>query len=113
MEENPLVSARAEHIVWIEALEAFLKGQSDVQPQIGRHHCRLGAWLDAENLAGRGSQPGFQAIVALHWRIHALAAGILKFKAQNRGEDALNRLAELNGLLEKMFEHLKAFRLQL
>jgi diguanylate cyclase (GGDEF)-like protein/PAS domain S-box-containing protein len=112
IEESPLVYARAEHVAWLEALEAFLKGESEVPPQLGRHHCKLGAWLDAENLAGRGSQPDFQAIVALHWRIHALASGILKLKSQNRSEDALNRLGELNGLLEKMFEHLNAFRLK-
>jgi hypothetical protein len=110
VEESQLVSARVEHLAWLEALGAFLKGESDVQPQLGRHHCKLGAWLDAENLAGRGSQPDFQAIVALHWRIHALASGILKLKTQNRSEDALSRLGELNGLLEKMFEHLQVFR---
>jgi len=112
IEESPLVYARVEHVAWLEALEAFLKGESEVPPQLGRHHCKLGAWLDAENLAGRGSQPDFQAIVALHWRIHALASGILKLKNQNRSEDALNRLNELNGLLEKMFEHLNVFRLK-
>jgi diguanylate cyclase (GGDEF)-like protein/PAS domain S-box-containing protein len=110
IEESPLVYARAEHVAWMEALEAFLKGESDAHPQMGRHQCKLGAWLDAENLAGRGSEPEFQAIVALHWRIHALASGILKLKTQNRSEDALNRLGELTGLLEKMYEHLNVFR---
>jgi len=113
VDESPLIFAKAEHIAWLEALEGFLKGESSVQPQLGRHQCKLGAWLDAENLAGRGSQPDFQAIVALHWRIHALASGILKLRTQNRSEDALNRLDELNGLLEKMFEHLKVFRLKI
>jgi diguanylate cyclase (GGDEF)-like protein len=110
IEESPLANARTEHVAWLEALEAFIKGESNVPPQLGRHHCKLGAWLDAENLAGRGSQPDFQAIVALHWRIHAQASGILKLKTQNRSEDAFNRLGELSGLLEKMFEHLKVFR---
>jgi len=109
-EVHPLLRAESEHLAWMASLETFLKGESPSVAQLGRHQCKLGTWLDAENLAGRGCQPEFQAIVALHWRIHALATGLLKLKAQNRAEEALSRIAEMSGLLDKMFEHLRALK---
>jgi diguanylate cyclase (GGDEF)-like protein len=107
---HPLVQAESEHLAWIAGLEAFFKGEIQSLPQLGRHQCKLGNWLDAETLAGRGSLPEFQAIVALHWRIHALATGALKLKAQNRATDALSHIAEMSSLLTKMFVHLKVLK---
>lgn len=109
-EVHPLLRAESEHLAWMVSLENFLKGDCPTAPQLGRHQCKLGTWLDAENVAGRGSQPEFQAIVALHWRIHALATGVLKLKAQSRAEEALNRIGEMAGLLDRMFEHLRALK---
>jgi hypothetical protein len=107
---HPLLQAESEHLAWIAALESFFKGETQSLPQLGRHQCKLGGWLDAETVAGRGSLPEFQAIVALHWRIHALATGAVKLKAQNRSADALNHIPEMSSLLTKMFEHLKVLK---
>jgi hypothetical protein len=46
--------------------------------------------------------------VALHWRIHALAAGIIKFRAQGRNEEGLARLGELKDLVDKLADLLNA-----
>jgi diguanylate cyclase (GGDEF)-like protein len=107
---HPLLQAESEHLAWIAGLEAFFKGEIEALPQLGRHQCKLGGWLDAETLAGRGSLPEFQAIVALHWRIHALATGAVKLKAQGRAADALSHIAEMSSLLTRMFEHLKVLK---
>jgi diguanylate cyclase (GGDEF)-like protein/PAS domain S-box-containing protein len=107
---GPLEDAPEEHRAWLAQMEAYLKGESNSEPRVSRHQCKLGAWLDAESLAGRSSRPDFQAIVALHWRIHAVASGILKLKAKERGAEALEQLAELSILLDKLFDRLKVFR---
>ncbi|MGA2350157.1 MAG: EAL domain-containing protein [Terracidiphilus sp.] len=107
-DERPLIYAGVEHRVWAAALEAFLKGESDVEPRLSRHQCQFGAWLYAEGPAGHSSRPAFQAIVALHWRIHALATGIMKFQTQGRNEEGLARLGELKDLVDKLADLLNA-----
>jgi hypothetical protein len=109
VDDRPLLHAGVEHRAWAAAIEAFLKGESDVEPRLSRHQCRFGAWLYAEGPAGRSSQPAFQPIVALHWKIHALAAGVMKFRAQGRNEEGLARLGELKDLVDKLADLLNAF----
>ena len=58
---------------------------------------------------GRSSLPAFQPIVALHWKIHALAAGIMKFHTQGRNDEGLARLGELKDLVDKLADLLNAF----
>ena len=91
------------------SLESFLKGESDVQ-------------LNWEGTSANW-EPGWMRRT---WR-GGIAAGVsghcctplahscfghrlLKLKAQNRCEDALSRMDELKGLLEKMFEQLKVLQ---
>jgi len=112
LDDRPLLETNVEHRSWILAIEAFLKGETHVQPQMSRHQCRFGLWLDAESQAGRNSQPAFQSMVAMHWRMHAMATGILKFQAEGRNEEGLARLGELTELLDKSLELLKDFRQQ-
>jgi diguanylate cyclase (GGDEF)-like protein len=102
LDERPMLHAGVEHRVWVAEVEAFLKNESDLEPKTSRHQCRFGAWLYAEGPAGRSSQPAFQPIVALHWRIHALAAGILKLRSQGRNDEGLARLKELKDLVDKL-----------
>jgi PAS domain S-box-containing protein len=110
VDERTLLYTTVEHRAWIAGIEAFLKGESHVQPLLGRHQCQFGAWLDQESQAGRNTQPEMQALVAMHWRMHALATGILKFQAQGKSAEGLARMDELKGLLEKMIEQLKGLR---
>jgi len=109
-DDQPLLYAGDEHRTWILAIEALLKGESTVQPPLGRHQCKFGVWLDAEIQSGHDSHPAFQAMVALHWRIHAMAIGIVKFHTQGRSEEGLARLGELHGLLDKLVEHLQTLK---
>jgi EAL domain-containing protein (putative c-di-GMP-specific phosphodiesterase class I) len=109
VDERPLLHAGVEHRAWAAAIEAFLKKESDQEPRLSRYQCQFGAWLYGEGPAGRSSQPEFQPIVALHWRIHALAAGIVKFHTQGRDEEGLARLGELKDLVDKLADLLNAF----
>ena len=108
-DERPLLHAGVEHRAWAAAIEAFLKDESDQEPRLSRYQCQFGSWLYGDGPAGRSSQPAYQAIVALHWRIHALAAGIVKLRAQGRNEEGLARLGELKELVDKLADLLNAF----
>jgi diguanylate cyclase (GGDEF)-like protein len=109
VDERPLLHAGVEHRAWAAAIEAYLKGESSQEPRLSRYQCQFGAWLYGEGPAGRGSQPAFQAIVAQHWRIHALAAGIVKFHTQGRNEEGLARLSELKDQVDKLADLLNTF----
>jgi diguanylate cyclase (GGDEF)-like protein len=109
VDERPLLHAGVEHRAWVAAIEAFLKGESAREPRISRHQCQFGAWLYAEGPDGRSSQSAFQPVIALHWRIHALAAGIIKFHTQGRSDEGLARLSELRDLVDKLADLLNAF----
>jgi diguanylate cyclase (GGDEF)-like protein len=108
-DERPLLRAGVEHRAWAAAIEAFLKGESAEEPRVSRYQCQFGAWLYGDGPAGRSSLPAFQSIVALHWRIHALAAGIVKFHTQGRNDEGLARLGELKDLVDKLADLLNAF----
>jgi diguanylate cyclase (GGDEF)-like protein len=109
IDERPMLHAGVEHRAWAAELEAFLKGENNREPRLSRYQCQFGAWLYGEGPAGRSSLPAFQPIVALHWRIHALAAGIVKFHSQGRNEEGLARLAELKDLVDKLADLLNAY----
>jgi hypothetical protein len=109
VDERPLLRAGVEHRAWAASIEAYLKKESNQEPRLSRYQCQFGAWLYGEGPAGRSSQPEFQPVVALHWRIHALAAGIVKFHAQGRDEEGLARLGELKDLVDKLADLLNAF----
>jgi len=109
VDERPLLHAGVEHRAWAADLEAFLKGESQVEPHLSRHQCRFGAWLYGEGPNGRSSQPAFQPIVALHWKIHALAAALVKYRAHGRNDEALARMTELRSLVDKLDDQLNAF----
>jgi|GEM_PF-3744788 len=105
--ERPLLRTGVEHRAWILSIEALLKGETQIQPHITRHQCGLGNWLDSQGQSRSNDQQAFQAITALHWRMHALASGILKLHAQGKTEEALTRILELHDLLDKLLEQLK------
>jgi diguanylate cyclase (GGDEF)-like protein len=109
VDDRLIQDAGDEHRTWVAAIEAFVKGESESAPRQTRHQCRLGAWLDAEGQAGRNSQPAFQALMAAHLRIHALAAGLVKLQAQGKSSEGLT---QLHTMLDKLLEALQEFRLK-
>jgi diguanylate cyclase (GGDEF)-like protein len=113
LDERLLVYTSVEHKSWIAMLGAYLRGEQESEPRLNRHQCQLGQFVDAEEQAGRSSQPAFQALAALHWRIHAMGAGIVKLRAQEKNEEGLARLADLEGLLAKLMEQMKGFRVKI
>jgi hypothetical protein len=65
--------------------------------------------LDAEVSAGRSERAGFQAIDALHQKLHAHANGILDLKNGSDGTAAFTGLTELHILRDGLLEKLQYF----
>jgi diguanylate cyclase (GGDEF)-like protein len=103
----PLLFACVEHRAWIAAVEACLKGEREIPPPMNSHHCRFGIWLDEKNLKRPDAQPAFQVIERLHRQIHALAKNLLSLKARGQNLAALDSIAELHSLSDKLLEQLK------
>jgi diguanylate cyclase (GGDEF)-like protein/PAS domain S-box-containing protein len=104
-DDLPILFSEVEHRAWVLAIEAFLNGTRDALP-LDHHLCRFGAWLVAENLAGRGQQPLLLVTSALHQQMHTLAAELLELQAEGRIPEALARLDELHALRVRLQEYL-------
>ena len=105
----PILYATVEHRAWVAEIEEFLHGDRLAAPRIDHHLCRFGSWLDAEASAGRGERTGFQAIDALHQKLHAHANGILDLKIESEGAAAFTGLTELHTLRDGLLEKLQYF----
>ena len=108
-EHFPLLYAGVEHRAWIGAISEYLHGKRHMPPLMDSHLCRFGAWLDDEASAGRGDRAGFQAIDALHQRLHSGANELLALKADGRDAEALAGLSELRSLRDNLLERLQYF----
>ncbi len=105
----PLLYAGVEHRTWVEEIANHLDGKRIAAPLLDSHGCRFGAWLDLEASAGRGGRSGFQAIDALHQRLHAQANKLIELKAEGKDSEAQAGLAELRSLLDGLLERLQYF----
>ena len=104
-----LLFACVEHRAWLAAIEAYLRGKRRNPPSLDPGECRFNAWLEAEIKAGRDHLPAVQAIQILHEQLHCLAADILATQHGAVCAPGLERLPDLHGLRDELFEHLAVF----
>jgi diguanylate cyclase (GGDEF)-like protein/PAS domain S-box-containing protein len=104
-----LLYASVEHRAWVAEIEEFILGRLQTFPSMDHHACRFGSWLDAEVAAGRGERAGFQAMDALHQRLHNFANEISDLKRSHEEKEAIAGLTELHGLRDGMLERLQYF----
>jgi diguanylate cyclase (GGDEF)-like protein len=104
--DRPLLYAGAEHSAWIDDIESFLEGYRYLPPVLDPGQCRFGAWLQGEDLAGRGWLPALQEVELSHRYLHELANEILAFKARNLKQEALSRIPEIRALRDALFKKL-------
>ncbi len=105
----PILYASVEHRAWVAEVEEFLQGDRLAAPRMDHHLCRFGSWLDAETSAGRSDFTSFQAIDALHQKLHAHGNGILDLKKQDIGTEEFAGLTELRTLRDGLLEKLQYF----
>lgn len=95
-EDIPLLIAEAEHNRWIRSLNIFLDAHEGLEsaPELNHQRCRFGRWYYGEKSQRYAISAGFQAIDAVHKRMHDLGqelidlhrAGDRRMLAQRRKE---------------------------
>jgi diguanylate cyclase (GGDEF)-like protein/PAS domain S-box-containing protein len=106
-DERQFLHAAVEHRCWIAEIEAFLKNERHVPPQLNIEHCRFGALIAAKSMAARRESPEFQRLDDLHRQIHALAVDIVNFRDRDRNPEPLARLDELHHLNAALLNQLE------
>jgi EAL domain-containing protein (putative c-di-GMP-specific phosphodiesterase class I) len=110
IDERVLMYAGAEHRGWITGIGEYLIGNSQKAPQLNRHQCQMGIWLDQQAQGTRSSQPEFQAIAASHLRLHAFGANAVKQQPEGGGSNVAEKVDKLAALLEMLLEMLRNLR---
>ena len=103
----PLLFASAEHRAWVQAITAYLHGESLSLPPLDPQLCRFGQWLDGDGLVHHAGQPAFEQLQCQHHQLHALSAELCQLKAAGRGAEALARLPELQQLRDALLVQLQ------
>ncbi|WP_077296015.1 EAL domain-containing protein [Aquaspirillum sp. LM1] len=103
----PLLFASAEHRAWVQAIAAYLHGDSLSLPPLDPRLCRFGQWLDGDGLVHHAGQPAFEQLQLLHHQLHAVSAELCQLKATGHGTEALARLPELQQLRDALLTQLQ------
>ena len=98
----PLLMGDIEHRAWIRGIEDWLHGRRTAPLAVDADAGRFGTWLHEQGRRLYGSTPAFRAIDTLHRQMHDLADDLAGWHAAGRTHEALERLPELWGLLERM-----------
>jgi len=102
----PILFAMVEHRAWVHTVEAFLVGEKKSMPPLDAHQCRLGQWLDGDDVL-RGRDPAMvERLQALHERIHDLAACLCELKAQGQTQTLYTQIPPLIELREEILVQL-------
>lgn len=86
--------AVSEHHAWWERFEEFLQGHTDdlEREHVAHDHsCTIGRWLHGDDGAVFAHHPEFQAVKALHKRLHNVAGELW----QARVDEAQERMQQL------------------
>jgi diguanylate cyclase (GGDEF)-like protein len=105
--EDTYCTIVAEHRSWIEAIEAFVKGESKTEPQQAIHDCRFGLWLVEEGRMERCAQPILDAVAVLHLRLHAMSKVVLDQHAQGNITACMAALDELKSFEDRLLRRLR------
>jgi len=108
-DDLPVLFAAVEHRAWIVAVEAFLKAETEVLPQMDPHLCRFGEWLGNVERLNQGAQPALQGIVSLHRQVHALGDRLQQLFNQGQQSEVLAGLVELHRLRDALLDNLWRF----
>ena len=92
---------------WVQAIAAYLHGESLSLPPLDPQLCRFGQWLDSDGLAHHAGQPAFEQLQVLHHQLHAVSAALCQLKAAGHDAEALARLPELHQLRDALLTQLQ------
>ena len=94
-DQLPLLFASVEHQAWLRTVMAFLRGEQPDPPVMDHRQCRFGGWLEQVAQRRHGVGRGLRSAESLHRRLHEMALELIDLKTLGRGEEALQRVGEL------------------
>lgn len=106
-ESLPIIFSSVAHREWLNNISKYLRGQSEIYPTKLYHPCRLGIWLNSNNLDHLGRQTDLDAIEKLHHQVHEMAETLSELRANGKESEVLSRLKELDQTHEALLEKLK------
>jgi len=105
-DDLPLLFASVEHHAWVKAIESHLRGERDTPPELDPAQCHFGGWLAKKGMALHGAHASFAMVDTLHQHIHTLGSELCHLYAQGQGAQALERVGELQTLVQALLEQL-------
>ena len=103
----PLLFALAEHRAWFIDMENYLGSQGSLTPAC-RNQCRFQRRIGSDTRERYGSHPDFQAMEALHQRLHDIADELCQLSREGHREQAASRLDELRTCRDQLLERLQS-----
>jgi diguanylate cyclase (GGDEF)-like protein/hemerythrin-like metal-binding protein/PAS domain S-box-containing protein len=95
-DDHALLFAAVEHRAWVSKLIHYLDGDLSIPPNLDKHQCQFGLWLDGHGKRRYADTPYLQQIIAVHDAIHQFADMLVAKKWDHRDE----QLVEEIGLLK-------------
>lgn len=106
-EDLPVIFSSIAHREWMNTIEKYIHGQSEICPPKLHHPCRLGIWLNSNGIERFGLQPDFDAIEKLHHQVHEMAETLFELRTTGKRTEVLAQLEELDEVHEALLEKLK------
>jgi hypothetical protein len=95
-DDHALLFAAVEHRAWVSKLIHYLEGDLSIPPNLDKHQCQFGLWLDGHGMRRYADKPQLQQIISVHDAIHQFADMLVAKKWDHNDE----RLIEEIGLLK-------------
>ena len=102
----PLLFALAEHRTWFMSMESYFSGQSDLIPA-DRNQCRFKQRIDGPTREIHADHADFQALEAVHQRLHDTADELCQLCRAGQREQAAIRLDELRRDRDELLERMR------
>jgi diguanylate cyclase (GGDEF)-like protein/PAS domain S-box-containing protein len=101
-----LVLASIKHRHWIRDVENYVTGKSDLAPPLDVATCQFGRWLDERGHARFAHHPAYDAMLASHRSVHAVAEKLVHLFECGMQRQAAAGLTELNRLRNHLISDL-------
>jgi len=105
-DDLPILFAVVKHRSWVALLGQYLRGEQPAPPQMDRHQCRFGKWLDKIGATRHANHPAKERILQLHDAIHNQANELLELMILGRSDEANACFAHIESLRDELLGEL-------
>ncbi len=103
----PILSAWVEHRAWINRLASFLQKDSLLSPPLLHPEaCRLGQWMNSQELLSRDRGMELQEMFSDHQELHERAGKLIEMNQRGQQDEALARVDDLLNVRDRFLGRL-------